>query len=228
FALMGLRQLYFLLGDLIDRLVYLKYGIAFILGFIGVKLFLHALNHNEVPFINGGQGVEWAPEISTWTSLGVIVAAMVVAVVASIIKTKADARKQQSLDGKRPRTVANIGRLRRRAEFSPRRAVLDAVSPMLATAAGLAGGVEPRGGEALRCLQRGDLLLARIREDGGHGVADRGDTGVDGGQVGVLFARQREVDHTAAVDHEVRRPQDAALVQLGGPVMLGEDRKSVV
>src|SRR5690606_34414823 len=68
FALMGLRQLYFLLGDLIDRLVYLKYGIAFILGFIGVKLFLHALNHNEVPFINGGQGVEWAPEISTWTS----------------------------------------------------------------------------------------------------------------------------------------------------------------
>jgi tellurite resistance protein TerC len=94
FALMGLRQLYFLLGDLIERLVYLKYGIAFILGFIGVKLFLHALHENEVPFINGGQGVEWAPEISTWTSLGVIVAAMIVAVVASLIKTKADARKQ--------------------------------------------------------------------------------------------------------------------------------------
>jgi tellurite resistance protein TerC len=93
FALMGLRQLYFLLGDLIDRLVYLKYGIAFILGFIGVKLFLHALHENEVPFINGGKGVEWAPEISTWTSLAVIVAAMVVAVVASMIKTKADARK---------------------------------------------------------------------------------------------------------------------------------------
>src|SRR5690554_835885 len=98
FALMGLRQLYFLLGDLIDRLVYLRFGIAFILGFIGVKLFLHALHENEVPFINGGQAVAWAPEISTWTSLGVIVAAMVVAVVASIIKTKADARKQSLND----------------------------------------------------------------------------------------------------------------------------------
>ena len=93
FALMGLRQLYFLLGDLIDRLVYLKYGIAFILGFIGVKLFLHALHENEVPFINGGNAVEWAPEISTWVSLGVIVAAMAVAVIASMIKTRADARK---------------------------------------------------------------------------------------------------------------------------------------
>ena len=92
FALMGLRQLYFLLGDLINRLVYLKYGIAFILAFIGVKLFLHALHENEVPFINGGQGVEWAPEINTWVSLGVIVAAMAVAVVASMIKTKSDAR----------------------------------------------------------------------------------------------------------------------------------------
>ncbi|MHA6667511.1 TerC family protein [Homoserinimonas sp. A447] len=93
FALMGLRQLYFLLGDLVDRLVYLKFGIAFILAFIGVKLFLHALHENEVPFINGGNAVEWAPEISTWVSLGVIVAAMAVAVIASMIKTKADARK---------------------------------------------------------------------------------------------------------------------------------------
>ena len=64
FALMGLRQLYFLLGDLVDKLVYLKYGIAFILAFIGVKLFFHALHENELPFINGGQHVEWAPEIT--------------------------------------------------------------------------------------------------------------------------------------------------------------------
>ncbi|MET0590013.1 MAG: TerC/Alx family metal homeostasis membrane protein, partial [Naasia sp.] len=56
FALMGLRQLYFLLGDLIDKLVYLKYGIAFILAFIGVKLILHALHENQLPFINGGEG----------------------------------------------------------------------------------------------------------------------------------------------------------------------------
>jgi tellurite resistance protein TerC len=93
FALMGLRQLYFLLGDLIDRLVYLKYGIAFILAFIGVKLVLHALHENEVPFINGGNSVEWAPEISTWVSLGVIVAAMALSVVASVVKSTTDARK---------------------------------------------------------------------------------------------------------------------------------------
>ena len=92
FALMGLRQLYFLLGDLIDKLEYLHYGIAFILAFIGVKLFFHALHENEVPFINGGQKVEWAPEISTWTSLAVILASMAVAVVASLIKIKVDAR----------------------------------------------------------------------------------------------------------------------------------------
>ncbi len=94
FALMGLRQLYFLLGDLIDKLEYLHYGIAFILGFIGVKLFFHALHENEVPFINGGQKVEWAPEISTWTSLAVILSAMAVAVAASLIKIRVDARKQ--------------------------------------------------------------------------------------------------------------------------------------
>lgn len=93
FALMGLRQLYFLLGDLIEKLEYLHYGIAFILGFIGVKLFFHALHENEVPFINGGQHVEWAPEISTWTSLAVILAAMAVAVAASLIKLRVDSKR---------------------------------------------------------------------------------------------------------------------------------------
>ncbi|CAN5119565.1 TerC family protein [soil metagenome] len=93
FALMGLRQLYFLLGDLIDKLVYLHYGIAFILAFIGVKLVFHALHENELPFINGGHGVEWAPEISTWTSLAVIIASMAVATVASLIKIRVDKRR---------------------------------------------------------------------------------------------------------------------------------------
>lgn len=88
FALMGLRQLYFLLGGLLDKLVYLKYGIAFILGFIGVKLVLHAMHENELPFINGGQHINWAPEISTVTSLLVIVASMVVATVASLVKMR--------------------------------------------------------------------------------------------------------------------------------------------
>lgn len=91
FALMGLRQLYFLLGGLLDRLIYLKYGIAFILAFIGVKLVLHAMHVNELPFINGGEHIDWAPEISTWVSLGVIVAAMAVATVASLLKIRRDA-----------------------------------------------------------------------------------------------------------------------------------------
>jgi len=94
FALMGLRQLYFLLGGLLERLEYLKYGIAFILAFIGVKLVLHAMHENELPFINGGEHIEWAPEISTWMSLIVIVAAMLVATVASLIKARVDATKR--------------------------------------------------------------------------------------------------------------------------------------
>ncbi|MCS4275687.1 TerC family protein [Mycetocola lacteus] len=88
FALMGLRQLYFLLGGLLERLEYLKYGIAFILAFIGVKLVLHAMHENELPFINGGQSFEWAPEISTWTSLAVILASMAIATVASLVKSR--------------------------------------------------------------------------------------------------------------------------------------------
>jgi tellurite resistance protein TerC len=96
FALMGLRQLYFLLGDLVDKLVYLKYGIAFILAFIGVKLFFHALHENELPFINGGHHVDWAPEISTVVSLAVIVGSMALAVIASVIKLRIDGRKVPS------------------------------------------------------------------------------------------------------------------------------------
>lgn len=94
FALMGLRQLYFLLGGLLERLEYLKYGIAFILAFIGVKLVLHALHVNELPFLNNGEPIEWAPEISTWASLGVIVAAMAIATIASLVKARVDSGRR--------------------------------------------------------------------------------------------------------------------------------------
>jgi tellurite resistance protein TerC len=87
FALMGLRQLYFLLGDLLKRLVYLSQGLAFILAFIGVKLVLHALHENEVPFINGGESVH-VPEIPTLLSLGVIIVTLVITTVASLYKTR--------------------------------------------------------------------------------------------------------------------------------------------
>ncbi|MGV0781727.1 TerC family protein [Mycolicibacterium peregrinum] len=92
FALMGLRQLYFLLGDLLKRLVYLSQGLAFILAFIGVKLVLHALHENELPFINGGEPVH-VPEIPTLASLGVIIVTLAITTAASLYKTRVrDAR----------------------------------------------------------------------------------------------------------------------------------------
>lgn len=88
FALMGLRQLYFLLGDLVERLVYLKYGIAAILAFIGVKLVLHAIHENSLPFVNGGEPIHGVPEIGTAASLGVIVLSMAVATGASLLRMR--------------------------------------------------------------------------------------------------------------------------------------------
>jgi tellurite resistance protein TerC len=87
FALMGLRQLYFLIGDLLQRLVFLRFGLAFLLFFIGVKLILHALHENELPFINGGQSVH-VPDISTVASLVVIVVTLAVTAVASLWYSK--------------------------------------------------------------------------------------------------------------------------------------------
>lgn len=85
FALMGLRQLYFLLGNLLDRLVYLNRGLGVLLGFIGVKLVLLALGENEVPFINGGRPVDWVPELPIWVSLAAIVAILGTTAVASLV-----------------------------------------------------------------------------------------------------------------------------------------------
>ncbi|WP_242911190.1 TerC family protein [Actinomadura terrae] len=75
FALMGLVQLYFLLGGLAERLVYLGHGLAFILGFIGIKLILHALHE---------YGAEWAPDVPIWLSLAVIAGTLVATTVASL------------------------------------------------------------------------------------------------------------------------------------------------
>ena len=83
FALLGLRQLYFLIDGLLERLLYLSYGLALILGFIGAKLILHALHENNLPFINDGAPVK-VIEISTSTSLLVIVGILLVTVVVSL------------------------------------------------------------------------------------------------------------------------------------------------
>ncbi len=87
FSLMGLRQLYFLIDGLLDRLVYLSYGLAAILAFIGVKLILHALHENNLPFINRGEPVH-VIEISTGTSLMVIVGILIITVLASLFSPK--------------------------------------------------------------------------------------------------------------------------------------------
>jgi tellurite resistance protein TerC len=84
FSLMGLRQLYFLIDGLLDRLIYLSYGLATILAFIGVKLILHALHENNLPFINGGEHVQ-VIEITTGLSLTVIIGVLVITVVASLL-----------------------------------------------------------------------------------------------------------------------------------------------
>lgn len=88
FALLGLQQLYFLLGELLDKLVYLPLGLSVVLGFIGVKLIMEALHGNSLPFLNGGQPISWVPEVPTWLSLVVIVLAIGGAALASVIKMR--------------------------------------------------------------------------------------------------------------------------------------------
>ena len=95
FSLMGLRQLFFLIDGLLDRLIYLSLGLAAILGFIGVKLVLHALHENTLPFINDGQHVN-VVEISTGLSLSVILGVLTITVLASIFSPKGKAKNAVS------------------------------------------------------------------------------------------------------------------------------------
>lgn len=88
FALLGLLQLYFLLGGLLSRLVYLSLGLSFILAFIGVKLIVEAMHGNDLPFINGGEPLHLVPEIPIWLSMTVILGTLVVTTVASLIKSR--------------------------------------------------------------------------------------------------------------------------------------------
>ena len=107
FSLLGLRQLYFLIDGLLDRLIYLSYGLAAILGFIGVKLILHALHENNVAFINDGQPVN-VVEISTGLSLSVILGVLAVTVVASLFSRKG---KAQTAIAERPPPRRGLPRL---------------------------------------------------------------------------------------------------------------------
>ncbi|MEJ2870159.1 TerC family protein [Actinomycetospora sp. OC33-EN08] len=87
FALLGLRQLYFLLGGLLSRLVYLQYGLGVILAFIGVKLVLEALHSNTLPLLNNGQPLP-VPLIGIELSLTVIIGVLALTTIASLIRTR--------------------------------------------------------------------------------------------------------------------------------------------
>lgn len=93
FALLGLRQLYFLLGGLMERLKYLGIGLSAILAWIGFKLVVHALHKNELPFINGGEKVTFVPEISTELSLFVILITLLITTIWSLAATAGEKRK---------------------------------------------------------------------------------------------------------------------------------------
>ncbi|MEP6760833.1 MAG: TerC family protein [Sporichthyaceae bacterium] len=99
FALMGLRQLYFLIGGLLQRLIYLSVGLSVVLGFIGVKLVMEALHGNELSFINGGKHVDAVPTIPIWLSLAIILGTLAVTTVASLVKVRRDPDEPLGQDG---------------------------------------------------------------------------------------------------------------------------------
>ncbi len=117
FALMGLRQLYFLLGGLLSRLVYLSYGLAIILAFIGVKLILEALHENTLPFINGGEHVP-VPTIGIVASLSVIIGVLAITTVASLIKAKRDPSVVHVPDAA-PHVIDDEGHLDHMSDLKP-------------------------------------------------------------------------------------------------------------
>ncbi|HEX5952528.1 MAG TPA: TerC family protein [Rhodanobacteraceae bacterium] len=89
FALLGLVELYFLLGGLLKRLVYLSFGLALVLGFIGIKLIIEAMHGNRLPFLNGGEPIHLVPAIPTWLSLVIILSILAVTTIASLVKSNA-------------------------------------------------------------------------------------------------------------------------------------------
>jgi tellurite resistance protein TerC len=127
FALMGLRQLYFLLGDLLKRLVYLSIGLSVVLAFIGVKLVLHAMHVNELPFINGGHHIEWAPEIPIWFSLGFIIITLGITTVASLRKSRT---LEAEAEAEGTATTPEVSPAPAEPELDPKtKAELDAIRP---------------------------------------------------------------------------------------------------
>ncbi|MEX0913697.1 MAG: TerC family protein [Demequina sp.] len=109
FALLGLRQLFFVVEGLLRRLIYLSYGLAAILVFIGVKLVLEALHLNELSWINGGEPVDLVPHIPIWFSLSYILVVVTIAAAASLVVTRRPARAVE-VDAQRGEVKATLRR----------------------------------------------------------------------------------------------------------------------
>jgi len=90
FALLGLIELYFLIGGLLKQLVYLSFGLALVLVFIGIKLVIEAMHTNTLPFLNGGEPIHLLPAIPTWLSLVIILSILAITTVASLLKSRRD------------------------------------------------------------------------------------------------------------------------------------------
>jgi TerC family integral membrane protein len=94
FALIGLRQLFFVVRGLLDRLEHLSKGLSLVLAFIGVKLVLEALHENSLPFINGGEHLDSIPEVPTAVSLGVVIGIIAITAATSLISSRRRARNE--------------------------------------------------------------------------------------------------------------------------------------
>ncbi|MCW2955436.1 MAG: transporter [Thermoleophilia bacterium] len=169
FSLLGLRQLFFLIDGLLDRLIYLSYGLAAILAFIGVKLILHALHENALPFINDGAPVP-VIEISTTTSLTFIVGVLVVTIVASLLSKRGKARTAVANARRHATDYLDLGYTK---DFSERQRIYDLLLQEEATIHELPEQLREMigdEGEFVDLLQRAHVRraenLERLRADG--------------------------------------------------------------
>lgn len=119
FSLLGLRQLYFLIDGLLDRLIFLHYGLAAILGFIGFKLVNHALHTNEVAFINGGHPVERLPEPSIGVSFAFILTVLLITIIASLTESARRVKIQSTPSARRANTQSTPSARRANIQSTP-------------------------------------------------------------------------------------------------------------
>jgi tellurite resistance protein TerC len=128
FALIGLRQLFFVVRGLLDTLEHLSKGLSLVLAFIGAKLVLEALHENSLPFVNGGEGVSWAPSIPTSISISVVVGIILLTALTSTITARRRASREAAAE--RARLLAEHRKpggkdLRGDLDGGPRQAALD-------------------------------------------------------------------------------------------------------